>query len=83
MIRYLGLSLVNAGANSTQATFVGFNNIYIKLLNYAYTMLIDYILVSKGITVQDYKVLENGERDRPASDHCPIVANLVIENKST
>jgi endonuclease/exonuclease/phosphatase family metal-dependent hydrolase len=72
-----GLSLVNVGADSKQATFTGFEN------NGAHLLLIDYVLVTKGVSVVDYKVLENGVPGRPASDHCPIVANLVIERSSS
>lgn len=73
----IGLSLVNVGADSKQATFTGFEN------NGAHLLLIDYVLVTKGVSVVDYKVLENGVPGRPASDHCPIVANLVIERSSS
>lgn len=70
---HIGTSLVNAGAASQEATFTGFD------ANDGHAILIDYILVSAGVSVVDYKVLQNGVPGKPASDHCPIVANLIVQ----
>ncbi|NDV69310.1 endonuclease/exonuclease/phosphatase family protein [Dysgonomonas sp. 25] len=40
---------------------------------------IDYIFVSKGITVDEYSVMPEKLNDIYLSDHCPIVAKLTIK----
>lgn len=40
---------------------------------------IDYIFVSKGILVDEYRVMDEKLNDIYLSDHCPIVARLTIK----